>query len=123
MTHPNQSSDLIDAVRLSVARAISDAGLTPSQAEAQLAKMASQKEAGIGDGFKAVLDVLAKSTLGLMAAGGAVGAYTGHKRNQIERSIRGEEDPEVSAIKKKTEGYRKMTEELRETLAAQGIQA
>lgn len=103
---PTESSQ---AVRLGVARAMSEAGLTPSQAEDKLASLDMDKEAGMLDDLAGIA---AKIPLVAIGVGGIAGAYAGKLHHQADRALAGDNDPDITALRRKTDEYHKMTADL-----------
>ena len=97
------------AVRLGVARAMSESGLTPSQAEAHLSRFSIDKSAGV---LEEVMNALKGGAFMALAGGGLAGAYAGKLHHQMDRAVAGENDPEVSSLRRKSDAYHKMTADL-----------
>ena len=104
------------AIRIGVARAMSEAGLTPSQGETKLASTTLQKEAVDVLGF--LKDMVTTVPSYAIVAGAGIGAYAGHVHHSADRALSGEDDPELNTIKKKTDAYHKMTADLAQGQAA-----
>ena len=108
-------SESRQAVRIGVARAMSEAGFIPSEAEVKLASSTLNKKADVL-GFLEKLVTTVPPYVVLASAG--IGAYAGHLHHAADKALSGEDDPEINTIKKKTDAYRKMTADLAQTEAA-----
>jgi hypothetical protein len=101
------------AVRLGLARAMSEAGMTPSQAERKLAGFPLEKKA---EGpLTGALDMLKKWNVAWLLGGAAAGAGAGYLHHKVDQTLAGEDDPEVAALRRKADGYHKMTADLNQT--------
>jgi hypothetical protein len=118
------------AYRVGVARALSELGLTPSEAEWALTKAArlptpspesSKVAASIFPSWVEAPLALgqAAGTIALVG-GGALGAATGHLRHSLENRVEDQGDPQTEELRRKIIGYRKMKREL-ETARAAGL--
>lgn len=102
------------AMMAGFAKAISEAGYLPSEAEDFLQKFANQKLAGWAD---TVANAGVWWPLGLGALGGA---YTAYARNKFEQDFDDRGNPELVSIKKKLQTYRTMTDDLKRTNRVEG---
>ena len=102
------------AVRLGVAHAMSDCGLTPSQAEQKLAEFFTKR----ANPLAAIGDLIEKYGLAWVAGGAALGAYAGRVHHKMDQTMAGTDDPQLNTLRKKTDGYHKMTADLRQTQMA-----
>lgn len=104
------------AIRIGVARAMSEAGLIPSEGEMKLASVSFQKEAV--DVLEFLKTMVTTVPAYAVVAGAGIGAYAGHVHHSADRALSGEDDPELNTLKKKTDAYRKMTADLAQGQAA-----
>lgn len=110
-----QYDAILPAIRLGFAKAASEAGLTPSEAEAKLAGM--NKE-GLGT-LDAILQLLTEQgPMAVMAGGAIAGGLSGIARHKLERRAEGKDDPQLTADELKAQGYERMSEDLRRQMAA-----
>lgn len=113
MNQPAQFDIILPAIRLGFARAASEAGLTPSEAEAKLAAM-SKQAAGATSGLWDLLHSLVENSFVIPAAGAAiVGGLSGVARHDLERKLDNKDDPAIQADEEKAKQYEKMTEDLK----------
>lgn len=115
MKYPLSPDETRDALRLGFARAFAEANVLPSAAESLLShgKLATEiVPAGPLGWIHGGIDLAKGTALGALVAGGAIGAASGHLRSQVEQKLDGTEDPEVTTLRRKIDGYKKMTAEL-----------
>ena len=123
---PAQYDVILPAMRLGFARAASEAGLTPSQAEAKLAAMNKAADGipvvGGLTGSSGLLGALshAVETSFMAAAGiGALGGgLSGILRHNVERRLDNKDDPGIQTDEQKAKEYEKMTADLKRQQAA-----
>lgn len=112
------------AARIGLARAISEAGLTPSQAEAKVAALpilpsiTGPEHNKVALSLTPALDLIKKISLTMIIGGAGAGAIAGHLHHKVDRAMDGENDPEGVAMRKKTDGYHQMTADLKQTQMA-----
>jgi hypothetical protein len=102
------------AVRMGIARGIAHCGITPEMAEKKLANDVGQVPSTLSLLGSALNSYVLYATLG----GAAIGGATGLARHELEKRLSGEDDPEISALEKKRQGYEKMTQSLKDNIAA-----
>ena len=103
--------NILPAIRMGFARAASEAGLTPEQAEQ---KLAAYTPVGV---LETISNMLQTYAMAPIIAGAFIGGASGVARNNIEKRISGTEDPEMNSIEKKRQGYQKMTGDLQDNMA------
>ncbi len=106
---------------LGFARALSEAGILPSEAQEML-KVALVKAVdpqkfatlslNIGDLVGSVADAAYNYPVAMMGGGALLGAYTGYARHNAEQTIKGNENPKVLELKRKIDAYNSMTQDL-----------
>lgn len=113
---------MLPAMRMGFARAISDLGMTPPQAEQKLASMEIFSKTALGEGlgkgagtgaFAMITNFLKNNALATIAAGGLIGGMTGAGKARLEREIENRNDPDLQKVDAKIEGYRKLTDQLK----------
>ena len=111
---PAQFDIILPAIRLGFARAASEAGLTPAEAELKIAGMA--KSAGLP--LPSIETLLDKYWWALLGAGAIGGGLSGVARHKLEQRADNREDPEINADMQKAEGYDRMSDDLKRQQAA-----
>ena len=116
-----QHDIILSAVRMGFARAISQAGLTPSEAEQKIASLT--KTAGaFTDTLSLMKDYMTEYTLAAIAAGGVAGGISGLVRHNLDRRMDDKDDEEIDTANEKAKGYEAMSASLKLDNAASGIE-
>ncbi len=116
-----QHDIILSAVRIGFARAISQAGLTPSEAEQKIAALVKSGGAAT-DMLLLMKDSIAEYTLAAIAAGGIAGGISGLVRHNLDRRLDDKDDEEIQTANEKAKGYEAMSESLKLDNAASGIE-
>lgn len=112
---------ILPAVRIGFARAMSEHGYTPEQAENKLASLMG-KQAGALDVIKDALGFALGAgkayTYGIIGSGALLGGLSGIARSNMEQHIQGNDDPQVAGLSAKADAYEKMVQEMKNNQSA-----
>ncbi len=100
----NESTQMARSIKLGLCRAMSEAGLTPKQADELISEKYANAFVDLGIKTPAIISAI---------LGGVIGVSSAEARHRIEQTINNEEDPEIRQTKSKINAYKRMITDLK----------